>query len=292
VEPGRASSRAGWYRFTIRLPLGHISLLALAALVLLTAPPAGADTRILAIGDFGVGGDRQRLTGADVEGFAEPRRVGALVTLGDNDYAEDPAAFESNWLGSFGWAADDGLLVAGTLGNHDVRVDAGRYEFELLGMPGRYYQRRLGNVELFLLDSNQLGAQQLAWLDSALASSEARWKVVAMHHPAYSCGGYLGDRRVRRRLVPIFELHGVDLVLAAHDHNYQRFAERNGVTYVVHGGGGAPIYPLRTCPGWFPPRVKAREQRGWLYLRADAGSLRVRAISRWGDVQDRFRIYP
>jgi 3',5'-cyclic AMP phosphodiesterase CpdA len=292
VEPGRASSRAGWYRFTIRLPVGHISLFGLAALVLLTAPAAGADTRLLAIGDFGVGGDRQRRTGAAVEGFAEQRRVDALVTLGDNDYTEDPAAFESNWLGSFGWAAADGVLVAGTLGNHDVRVDGGRYEFELLGMPGRYYQRRLGDVELFLLDSNRLGEQQLAWLDSALASSGARWKVVAMHHPAYSCGGYLGNRRVRNRLVPIFELHGVDLVLAAHDHNYQRFAERNGVTYVVHGGGGAPLYSLQRCLGWFPPRVKAVEQRGWLYLRVDAGSLRVRAISRWGGIQDRFRIEP
>ena len=262
------------------------------AVVLLASPPAGADTRLVAIGDFGVGGDRQRRTGAAVEGFAEPRRVDALVTLGDNDYTEDPIAFQSNWLGSFGWAAADGLLVAGTLGNHDVRVDGGRYEFELLGMPGRYYRRRLGNVELFLLDSNRLEEAQLAWLDSALASSRARWKVVAMHHPAYSCGGYLGDRRVRRRLRPIFELYGVDLVLAAHDHNYQRFAERNGVTYVVHGGGGARLYPLQDCPGWFPPRVKAREQRGWLYFRADARSLRVRAISRWGGVQDRFAIYP
>ena len=47
-----------------------------------------------------------------------------------------------------------------------------------------------------------------------------------MHHPAYSCGGYLGDARVRNRLVPVFEQREVDLVLAGHDHNYQRFARR------------------------------------------------------------------
>jgi hypothetical protein len=113
-----------------------------------------------------------------------------------------------------------------------------------------------------------------------------------MHHPAYSCGGYLGDARVRTLLVPIFERTGVDLVLAAHDHNYQRFAPRRGVTYVVHGGGGAGLYPLRSCPTGFPARVRARAAHGWLYLRAEEGSLRVRAISRWGGVHDDFRLYP
>jgi len=214
------------------------------------------------------------------------------VTLGDNDYTERPAAFRANWLGSFGWVAADSILVAGTLGNHDIRVDRGRYEFELLGMPRRYYQRRVGDVSLFLLDSNSLGKVQLRWLDAALGTTDATWKVVAMHHPAYSCGGYLGDGRVRRKLVPIFERGEVDLVLAAHDHNYQRFARQGGVTYVVHGGGGAALYPLRKCPESFPRRVDARKRHGWLYLRANADSLRVRAIGRWGRVQDRFALYP
>ena len=234
----------------------------------------------------------QRRTGEAVEGFAARRHVDGLITLGDNDYTESPPAFEANWLGSFGWAAADGLLVAGTLGNHDIRVEGGRYEFELLGMPSRYYHRRVGGVQLFLLDSNRLGPTQLDWLETALASSSARWKVVAMHHPAYSCGGYLGDTRVRRRLVPIFERGDVDLVLAAHDHNYQRFARSGDVTYVVNGGGGAGLYPLQECPESFPRRVEARKRHGWLYLRADRDSLRVRAIGRSGDVLDGFRLYP
>jgi hypothetical protein len=292
VEPERASSRAGWYRFTIRSPAGHICAAALTTLALLGAAPASAATGIVAIGDFGVGGDRQRLTGAAVERFADGRQVDALVTLGDNDYTESPARFSTNWLGSFGWVAADGLLVAGTLGNHDIRVDRGRYEFELLGMPKRFYTRRLGDVQLFLLDSNRLGDVQMRWLDSALASSDALWKVVAMHHPAYSCGGYLGTPGVRSRLVPLFAHHGVDLVLAGHDHNYQRFAQRGGVTYVVHGGGGAGLYPLRKCPISFPRRVERRKAHGWLYLRASTDRLRVRAIRRSGAVLDRFAIYP
>jgi 3',5'-cyclic AMP phosphodiesterase CpdA len=279
--------------FTIRGPPGHIRAALAGALVLLTTAPAGADTGILAIGDFGVGGAKERLTGAAVDRFAATRPADALVTLGDNDYTESPAAFRANWRDSFGWAAADGLLVAGTLGNHDVRVRKGRYEFGLLGMPGRYYRRRVGDVGLFLLDTNTIGSVQLRWLDRALARSEAPWKVVVMHHPAYSCGGYLGDARVRKLLVPLFERRGVDLVLAGHDHNYQRFAKRRGVTYVVHGGGGGSrLYPLRRCPSAFPSRVRARKAFGWIYLRASTESLRVRAVSRWGGVHDDFRIYP
>jgi hypothetical protein len=36
----------------------------------------------------------------------------------------------------------------------------------------------------------------------------------------------------------------VDIVFNGHDHNYQRSLVR-GVTYVVTGGGGAPIYEIR-----------------------------------------------
>ena len=228
--------------------------------------------------------------GAAVERFAARRQVDALVTLGDNDYTESPAAFRRNWRGSFGWAPADGLLVAGTLGNHDIRVDRGRYEFELLGMPRRFYRRRVGEVALFLLDSNRLGDRQLRWLESALASADVPWKVVAMHHPAFSCGGYLGTESVRRRLVPVLERGGVDLVLAAHDHNYQRFARRRGVLYVVHGGGGARLYPLARCPRRFPARRVARRKHGYLFLRAEETWLRVGAIGPGGGRYDDFTL--
>ena len=255
------------------------------------AAPAGADTGIVAIGDFGVGGERERNTGAAVERFAATRPADALVTLGDNDYTESPRAFRRNWLGAFGWAAADGLLVAGTLGNHDVRVDRGRYEYELLGMPRRYYWRQVGDVALFLLDTNGIGERQRRWLDGALARSDAPWKVVAFHHPPFSCGGYMGVRSLRRLLVPVFERRDVDLVLSGHDHNYQRF-RRRGVTYVVHGGGGARLYPLAECPRSFPPRLSARKVHGWVYLRATPAELRIRAIGRWGGVHDAVTLYP
>ena len=41
---------------------------------------------------------------------------------------------------------------------------------------------------------------------------------------------------VRRAFTPLFERHGVQLVLSGHDHDYQRSVPINGVTYVVTGG--------------------------------------------------------
>jgi hypothetical protein len=271
--------------------VGRLAAVGLVVLVL-SAGSAQADTGILAIGDFGVGGAVEERMGTAMKRFVVGRPADVLVTLGDNDYTESPPAFHRNWVASFGWAARRGLRIAGTLGNHDVRVDGGRYEFDELQMPRRFYRRRSGPVAFFLLDSNNVGAGQTRWLRRVLAASTARWKVVAFHHPAFTCGGYRAHPAVRTRWVPLFERYQVDLVLSGHDHNYQRFAPRLGVTYVVHGGGGAALYEIERCPASYPRRVVGREWHGWLYLRATSKELRVRVVGPRGRIRDAFTLYP
>jgi Calcineurin-like phosphoesterase len=266
--------------------------LALFAVTLAFAAAARAATGVLAIGDFGVGGDTELHMGAAMKRFAANRSVQALITLGDNDYTRSPRSFHRNWVASFGWAARRGLLVAGTLGNHDYEIRAGRYEFDELGMPRRYYRRRIGNIAFFLLDSNRVTTRQTTWLHRVLARSTARWKVAAFHHPPFTCGGHSGDEEVAARWVPLFRRYGVDLVLGGHDHNYQRFSPRGGVTYVVHGGGGAALYSLHPCPAAYPTRVVGREIHGWLHLRATNEFLRVRAVGPAGHSRDSFVLYP
>jgi predicted phosphodiesterase len=265
---------------------------ALVCVALALATPARAVTGILAIGDFGVGGDTELRMGTAMKRFAAERTVDALVTLGDNDYTERPAAFHRNWQAAFGWAKTRGLRVTGTLGNHDVRVDGGRYEFDELGMPRRFYRRQVGDVAFFVLDSNSVGTRQTRWLRRSLAGSTARWKVAVFHHPAFTCGGYHATPAVQARWVPLFERYDVDLALSGHDHNYQRFAARRDVTYVVHGGGGAHLYPLEPCPSSYPRRVVGRAMHGWLYLRATKTALVVKAIGPAGHRRDAFSIYP
>jgi 3',5'-cyclic AMP phosphodiesterase CpdA len=266
----------------------------LFALCIGLALPGGApaSSGILAVGDFGVGGTAEREIGAAMRRFEVDHPADVIVTLGDNDYTEDPEAFRQNWRDAFGWRRDAGVGVAGTLGNHDLIVDNGRYEFGPLDMPRARYRRSVGNVELFILDSNRIRDAQSEWLESALSSSTAQWKIAVLHHPAWTCGAYRSHPGVVARWVPLFEQHGVDLVLSGHDHNYQRFGARNGVRYLVHGGGGPRLYPINSCPSGYPPRRFARSSRGFLFIRARLDELRALAVNRSGRVIDRVSIFP
>ena len=130
------------------------------AIAVVFAAPAGAATRILAVGDFGVGGSTERATGAAIEAWEAEHPASLLLTLGDNDYTESPPTFRSNWHDAFGWLEAAGVRPRGTLGNHDVRVDGGRYEFKALRMPSSHYQRSRPNFDLFVLNSNSVGDGQ------------------------------------------------------------------------------------------------------------------------------------
>jgi 3',5'-cyclic AMP phosphodiesterase CpdA len=250
----------------------------------------GRPVRLIAVGDFGVGGDAQRRLGTAVRAFEARNPADLLVALGDNDYTESPTAFHANWEASFGWTRAAGVNVTGVLGNHDVRVEGGRYEFDELRMPRRYFRRALGPVELYLLDSNNVDAAQTTWLRRTLARSRARWRIAVAHHPAFTCGIYGSHPDVVASWVPLFERYRVRLVLAGHDHNYQRFAPRRGVRYVVHGGGNPRLYPLKRCPAGYPRRVRGALERGFVYLVARPGRLDGYAVTPAGRRTDHFMI--
>ena len=261
-------------------------------LALSGASSAQTEVSFLAVGDFGVGGASERATGMAMKRYAGRTGADLLATLGDNDYTESPRRFRASWQQSFGWARRSGLVVAGTLGNHDYLTGRGRYEYGPLGMPGAYYTRSLGDAQLFFLNSNLVNARQTAWLEDQLASSTATWKIALFHHPPYTCGGHAGNLAVARSWVPLFQRYGVQLVLSGHDHNYQRFRARRGVTYVVDGAGGANLYPLRRCPASYPRRARARAVHGFLAIRVGDDRLDGYAVDRNGVVRDRFRLSP
>jgi calcineurin-like phosphoesterase family protein len=270
--------------------VGRAFLVAIVVFLVWTGPAAA--TGILALGDFGVGGTAERDMGAAMRIYEASHPAAVLVTLGDNDYTESPTAFHSNWVASFGWLRTAGVSVTGTLGNHDVRVNGGRYEFDELNMPRAFYKRSIGNVQFFILNSNNVNATQTTWLENALSTSTALWKIVVYHHPAWTCGAYRSNAAVVRNWVPLFEKYGVNLVLSGHDHNYQRFAPRNGVRYVVHGGGGQHLYPVQPCPAGYPRRFFGRAVHGFLYLWTSDTALHGLSVTRARRVIDRFVIYP
>jgi len=83
-----------------------------------------------------------------------------------------------------------------------------------------------GDAHFLCLDSNlyldPTDAALQAWIAADLASTDARWKIVVFHHPAFNVGANHYTHQQMRALVPLLEKHGVDLVLSGHEHTYQR----------------------------------------------------------------------
>jgi phosphoserine phosphatase len=202
-------------------------------------PPADRPRlRLAAVGDIGHPGGREDATAAAIASAARSREYDALVLLGDNVYPRgDPAQLDETVFGPFGQVLDGGAQLWPILGNHDVMDGHAAANVEALHMPGRWYAKRLGDLLFVALDSNDLSRSQLDWFDRTLSESDARWTIVALHHPPYSSGYQGSDLDARRLVSPIAERHGVELVLSGHEHDYERSRPIDGVTYVVSGAG-------------------------------------------------------
>ena len=132
------------------------------------------------------------------------------------------------------------------LGNHEYQS---QLYFDNFALPGneQWYTMTIGRIYVIVLNScvaTGIGSEQYQWLSSTLAGVPDSIEYVAavFHHPPYSTGTHAEDeKQLRSSWVPLFEQYGVDLVFAGHDHDYER-SECGGITYIVTGGGGAPLY--------------------------------------------------
>jgi hypothetical protein len=155
-----------------------------------------------------------------------------------------------------------GIELLPALGNHDVRGAEDRaldnYFQRFPRLEGRrWYSARAGNVLIFVLDSNSTsgpGSQQLQWLEQGLEAlpSDVDFVLVTLHHPPLTHshgkmpGGGHSERPQEEQLASLLEkrqqsMRARMIVMAGHVHNYERY-RRNGVTYLVSGGGGATPY--------------------------------------------------
>lgn len=94
------------------------------------------------------------------------------------------------------------------------------------------YDVRYGNgLHVFAIDSaRQAFDEQAAWLKEGLATSDATWKVVSMHHPYFIPTDSSSGADVRARhnaFTPVVDAGDVDLVLTGHIHTYGRSSLRS-----------------------------------------------------------------
>ena len=100
---------------------------------------------------------------------------------------------------------------------------------------GAYYSVSYSNAHFVVLNTNESSSDydefsnaQVDWLKAdigAAKSAGAKWIIVVMHIGPYSTAEHSADSNVkatRKKIAPLFNKLGVDLVLQGHDHVYER----------------------------------------------------------------------
>jgi len=86
------------------------------------------------------------------------------------------------------------------------------------------------------------------WLEQALASSDARWKIVVGHHPLWSSAGgkFAQAAELRRLILPALCRHA-DLYLAGHEHTLEMHAD--DCSSALPGSGVPPLVEVVSGAG-------------------------------------------
>lgn len=253
------------------------------------------------------------LTAAEATARVLDRVPGTVMAVGDN-------AYESGSL------ADYLLCYHPTWGRHKARTRpaAGNHEyltpaaagyfgyfFPDGAAPGGYYSYDLGRWHVVVLNSTPQWAAcpppktspadgrtcagdipQRLWLIADLEAHRNRCTVAYFHHPRFSSGRH-GSQYEMQQFWDILYANGVDVVVSAHDHLYERFAPQDpdgnadalrGIRQFTVGTGGAALYEFTTIlPN---SQVRNRDtygvlalalgdgRYGWAFLPAAGGSFR------------------
>jgi 3',5'-cyclic AMP phosphodiesterase CpdA len=181
-----------------------------------------------------------------------------------------------------------------SIGNHDMgNREYFRHYFlhALWANSRRYYRRDWGNVRFVAMDGGiecREGCAQYAFVDSALedAANKDMMVVMFLHYPPYSSGYHGSDEAVQGPIRALARTHGVELVVAGHDHDYERTKPMDGTTYIVSGSAGAPIRAVKPQPF----SAALRTEPHYVLVDAESDRLTVRAVNLAGDVFDTYVI--
>lgn len=315
-----------------------------------TAPPPGRERlEVIFVADTGL------VDRPDGLSEATAKVIDAIATLsptlvllgGDYAYANSdlrggslPAAVDA-WFQQMAPVAERAIMMP-TYGNHEIKLledylfwaerfvtpeghdnrrfysfDAGDAHFVSILAWGDHLRATTG------LEYGPIGSTALQWIDADMADARARgvrWIIPFLHVPPFSDGtNHPSNIDVRVQLGPIFERHGVKVVLTAHDQSYERtyplrgvpdrnettttekdgYTTDDGTTYLKVGPGGKlssknrGFSPWRTEPP--PPHTAFRDNTAHHFARLmidadriDVEVFAVRADREGIEVQDRF----
>jgi 3',5'-cyclic AMP phosphodiesterase CpdA len=166
------------------------------------------------------------------------------------------------------------------------------------GLPGledSNYFVDIQGVRVIGLNSNERQKEQGAWLDKLLTEKPMKWTVITFHHPIYSTAKGRDNKDIRAVWQPIFDKHGVDLVLQGHDHTYARSNINSGVD--TRTGKSGTVYVVSVSG----PKMYNLEQADWMARSAsdtqlyqvvtvDGDFLRYKSFTAAGKLYDAFEL--
>lgn len=269
-----------------------------------TQPEVPSDFRVAVVGDSGFGEPVTVQLGALMASYG----VDFTIHTGDLVYnlQDDPspaAGFQAKLFAPFSILLRSAPFYP-ILGNHDLERAAysqgepyGLQAFSPFvdpAMPdvqageGGWYAFSQRGLQFVVLNSQvafgYLGkTDETAWLADRLADPRFATTIVVLHVPLYNAGYHILDSiPVRGAWGQMIQSANVPLVLAGHDHNYQRF-EIAGKTYVISGGGSSHLYQVL---GHDSNLKASAVKTHFVLLTFTATTIRIQAIDVTGQVLD------
>lgn len=245
--------------------------------VQLTPPPAASPASVVALtgasiligaGDIAscnqsLGIATARLVDSVLRADSVAKVEDAVFTLGDNVYSSGTDAEFANCY-TPAWGDPQRRVLKKTrpaVGNHEYLTNSATPYYTYFGASAGavgkgYYSYDVGKWHVIVVNSEiMLNGQfseparkaQMDWVKKDLTDHASTKCTVAMwHNPLYSSGWHGSDSRFQ----PLWQLlydNNVDLVLAGHDHEYERFRPMTpaglsdtvkGIVQIVAGTGG------------------------------------------------------
>lgn len=214
-----------------------------------TTRAASVTARLWAVGDMArcPNGAPASRAAADVVA-TDPR---PLLALGDLAYPNGSASDFTNCYDPV-WGAFR-TQTRPAPGNHEYRTSGAAGYFGYFAPIDGWYAWELNGWQILALNSNctnvggcGVGSPEYTWLEAQLRDNPRACQLAYWHHPRWSQGN-AGNTAEVGPLYTLLAQYGVELLLAGHDHLYQRYApldaagmpDANGVVEIVAGTGGA-----------------------------------------------------
>ena len=243
-----------------------VSMWTCAPKVEITPPPAAAPASVvklagasvlIGVGDIaGCDGGGDAKTAALVDSVLKADSVAkvtdAVFTLGDNAYMEGTAKQFTNCFGSTWGNPKWGIMkkLHPAPGNHEYLSKAANPYFAYFGdkagaAGAGYYSYEVGTWHVIVLNGEIVTQSEFSagdrlaqenWLIKDLKDKPKPCTIAYWHEPRFSSGWHGDDQRFQRIWQILYDAN-VDLVLAGHDHDYERFLPQTpaGVLDTVRG---------------------------------------------------------